>query len=151
MKRQSCAKDYVKERMSLYGALESPYNWTTGKAVGTFFTHLRDHKQILGLKCSSCGIVHCPPFDHCEQCSAQMAEWVEIAPFGQINAVAVVHRAFSGQPADPPFTYVLVKLDGVADVCSVYAGPHPILYCGDFARHAKTFAQLYGLELRTNC
>jgi len=31
-----------------------------------------------------------------------------------------------------------------------YAGPHPILYCGDFAPHAKVFAQLYGLQIRTN-
>jgi hypothetical protein len=54
-------------------------------------------------------------------------------------------------PAGGCATRVLVKLDGVADVCSVYAGPHPILYCGDFARHAKVFAQLYGLEVRTNC
>ena len=45
---------------------------------------------------------------------------------------------------------VLVKLDNVADVCSVYPGPHPILYCGDFVRQAKTFAQLYGLTLKTN-
>jgi hypothetical protein len=45
---------------------------------------------------------------------------------------------------------VLVKLDGVADVCSVYSGPHPILYSGDFARHAKVLAQLYGLEIKTN-
>jgi hypothetical protein len=48
-------------------------------------------------------------------------------------------------------TRALVKIDGVADVCSVYSGPHPILYCGDFAGHLKTFAQLYGLEIRTNC
>jgi len=57
-------------------------------------------------------------------------------------------------PTCPPTggcaTRALVSLDGVADVCSVYAGPHPILYCGDFARHAKVFAQLYGLEVRTN-
>lgn len=57
-------------------------------------------------------------------------------------------------PTSPPTggcaTRVLVKLDGVADVCSVYAGPHPILYCGDFARHAKVLAQLYGLVIRTN-
>jgi hypothetical protein len=57
-------------------------------------------------------------------------------------------------PSSPPTggcaTRVLVKLEGVADVCSVYAGPHPILYCGDFARHAKVFAQLYGIQLRTN-
>ena len=67
-------------------------------------------------------------------------------------------EAWRGQvlssPASPPTggcaTRVLVKLDGVADVCSVYAGPHPILYCGDFARHAKVFAHLYGLQLKSN-
>jgi len=106
------AKDYLNERMSLYGALESPFSWTTGVAVGTFFTHLRDHKQILGLKCSSCGIVYCPPFDHCERCSAPMTEWVEVASYGQIKAVAVAHHAFSGQPADPPYAFALVKLEG---------------------------------------
>jgi len=57
-------------------------------------------------------------------------------------------------PSCPPTggcaTRVLVKLEGVADVCSVYCGPHPILYCGDFARHVKALSQLYGLELRTN-
>lgn len=58
-------------------------------------------------------------------------------------------------PKSPPTggcaTRVLVKLDNVPDVCGVYSGPHPILYCGDFARHARVLAQLYGLELRTNC
>ena len=66
--------------------------------------------------------------------------------------------AWSGTVVDSPgcppaggcATRVLVKLDGVSDVCSVYSGPHPILYCGDFARRAGAFAQLYGLTLRTN-
>ena len=57
-------------------------------------------------------------------------------------------------PTCPPTggcaTRALLSLDGVADVCSVYAGPHPVLYCGDFAKHSKVFAQLYGLEIRTN-
>lgn len=57
-------------------------------------------------------------------------------------------------PTSPPTggcsTRVLVQLENVADVCSVYAGPHPLLYCGDFARHAKVLAQLYGVEIRTN-
>jgi hypothetical protein len=55
-------------------------------------------------------------------------------------------------PASPPTggcaTRVLVKLEDVADVCSVYPGPHPILYCGDFARHAQTFGKLYSLETK---
>lgn len=58
-------------------------------------------------------------------------------------------------PASPPTggcaTRVLVKFDGVADICSIYGGPHPILYCGDFARNLKTLGQLYGLQIRTNC
>ena len=47
-------------------------------------------------------------------------------------------------------TRVLLKLRNIADVCSIYAGPHPVMYCGDFGRHAKTFAQLYEVPLRTN-
>ena len=46
---------------------------------------------------------------------------------------------------------MLVKIPDVKDVCTIYPGPHPILYCGDFAGHLKTLARLYELELRTNC
>jgi len=57
-------------------------------------------------------------------------------------------------PGCPPTggcaTRALVRLEGVPDVCRVYAGPHPILYCGDFARHLGVFAQLYQLQIRTN-
>lgn len=57
-------------------------------------------------------------------------------------------------PASPPSggcaTRVLVKLNEVADVCTVYPGPHPVLYCGNRARHLKTFAGLYGLDVKSN-
>jgi hypothetical protein len=42
-----------------------------------------------------------------------------------------------------------MRFDGVKDVCSVYPGPHPVLYCGDHVRQLATYARLYGLELRT--
>lgn len=58
-------------------------------------------------------------------------------------------------PECPPVggcaTRVLVALNDVDDVCEVYPGPHPVLYCGDFARQLKAFAQLYELGIRTNC
>ena len=58
-------------------------------------------------------------------------------------------------PACPPVggcaTRVLVKIPDVKDVCTIYSGPHPILYCGDFAGHLKALSHLYELELRTNC
>ena len=59
-------------------------------------------------------------------------------------------------PASPPAggcaTRVLVELDGLADVCEAYAGPHPVLFCGDRgdARRFSAFARMYRLELRGN-
>ncbi len=58
-------------------------------------------------------------------------------------------------PACPPTggcaTRVLVKIPDVKDVVSIYNGPHPVLYCGDFSAHLKTLAKLYELEVRSNC
>ena len=55
-------------------------------------------------------------------------------------------------PTCPPVggcaTRVLVEVDGVADVCSIYPGPHPALFCGTRgdARALKAFAQLYRMR-----
>lgn len=101
------------------------------------------------------------PFFHQEPKSLALdVQW----PAGEAATLFKYHSgkslldAWSGtvvdSPACPPTggcaTRVLVKLRDVADVCTVYPGPHPILYCGDFARQAKVFAQLYRLTIRTN-
>lgn len=59
-------------------------------------------------------------------------------------------------PTSPPAggcaTRVLMEIDGVKDVCDIYAGPHPVLYCGDRsdARRMKAFARMYRLKLLGN-
>jgi hypothetical protein len=59
-------------------------------------------------------------------------------------------------PASPPTggcaTRVLMEIDGVDDVCDIYAGPHPVLFCGDRgdARRWKAFARMYRLQLVGN-
>lgn len=59
-------------------------------------------------------------------------------------------------PACPPTggcaTRVLMEIDNVADVCEIYAGPHPVLFCGDRsdARRLKAFARMYRLTLVGN-
>ena len=57
-------------------------------------------------------------------------------------------------PTCPPVggcaTRVLVKCDNTPDICQVYPGPHPVLYCGDFAKQLVTFSKLYDIEIRTN-
>lgn len=59
-------------------------------------------------------------------------------------------------PTSPPTggcaTRVLVDIDKVEDVCSIYPGPHPILYRGtrSDARRLKAFAQMYRMKLQSN-
>ncbi len=59
-------------------------------------------------------------------------------------------------PTCPPVggcaTRVLVNIEGVDDVCKVYPGPHPVLFCGDpgDARRFKAFARMYRLKLEGN-
>lgn len=59
-------------------------------------------------------------------------------------------------PTSPPTggcaTRVLVEIEDVDDVCDVYHGPHPILFCGDRsdARRLKAFAKMYRLTLVGN-
>ncbi len=59
-------------------------------------------------------------------------------------------------PGSPPTggcaTRVLMEIDKADNVCDVYDGPHPILFCGDrsYARRVKAFAQLYGLDMESN-
>jgi hypothetical protein len=59
-------------------------------------------------------------------------------------------------PASPPTggcaTRVLTTIDGIRDVCDIYAGTHPILFCADRgdARRFKAFARMYRLNLEGN-
>lgn len=59
-------------------------------------------------------------------------------------------------PASPPTggcaTRVLVTMDGVADACDVYPGPHPVFFTGDrnLGRRMKAFARLRRLTLEGN-
>ena len=59
-------------------------------------------------------------------------------------------------PTSPPTggcaTRVLMDIPGVTDVCEIYAGPHPVLFCGDRgdARKIKAFSRMYRLALRGN-
>jgi hypothetical protein len=59
-------------------------------------------------------------------------------------------------PSSPPTggcaTRVLIDIDRVEDVCSIYSGPHPVLYCADRgeARRFKAFARMSRLKLDGN-
>jgi hypothetical protein len=49
-------------------------------------------------------------------------------------------------------TRFVMDVDKVDDVCSIYQGPHPIMYCGTVmeAKRIKAFAKLAQLEFLGN-
>ena len=59
-------------------------------------------------------------------------------------------------PTSPPTggcaTRVLVNIDRVDDICTIYPGPHPVLYRGTAAeaKRLKAFAKLYRMPLKGN-
>lgn len=101
------------------GNITVPYSWTTGPAVGAFLTQLRDNRKIIGIKCSGCGEVMCPPKDVCPRCFVKNDQYVEVGPSGTVVGFSIVHVPNDDQPAEPPYALALVKLDG-ADTSLVH-------------------------------
>lgn len=94
------------------GNITVPYSWTTGPAVGAFLTELRDNMKLIGVKCSKCGQVMCPPKDICPRCYVKNDEYVEVGPHGKVVGYTVVKKPNDDQPAEPPYALALINLDG---------------------------------------
>lgn len=94
------------------GNITVPYTWTTGPAAGAFLTEIRDNARIIGVKCSGCGEVVCPPRDICPRCFIKNDDYVEVGPGGTVVACTVVHVPNDHQPVEPPYALALIRLDG---------------------------------------
>ena len=91
---------------------EFPYKHSTGETIGRFLAGLKEQKRIWGQRVAGLGVV-VPPLGYSEADGSPGGEWVEVAPTGVVTAVAVVHQAVPGlHPLEPPFAFVLVRLDG---------------------------------------
>jgi uncharacterized OB-fold protein len=109
------AADHGGEVTEVAGRLDIEYRFAYGIQYERFFRELRDDMRILGLKCPKCGAVLLPPRPYCGFCYTPVDEWVELSDSGTIIAHTVVHVPFAGQPAEPPYIFAFIMLDG-ADV-----------------------------------
>jgi hypothetical protein len=96
--------------MHIEAVLWMDYEWGAGKAFSRFLEGLWDGK-ILGAKCRKCGKVFVPPRIVCPQCFCK-TDWKEVSDEGEIVSFTKVFGEFAGAPMPPPYTLVLVKLDG---------------------------------------
>ena len=99
------------ELITIPAKWEIYYKHSAGKFGSKFFTELRDHKRIFGVRCPKCKKVLVPPRAFCDQCYVPLEEWVEVKDEGILTNFFVTYRQFFGLPK-PPYVGGFVKLDG---------------------------------------
>lgn len=92
--------------------LDFPYKHSTGETIGRFLAGLKEQKAIWGQRVAGLGVT-VPPLGYSERDGSEGGEWVAVKNTGTVTAVAMVHEPITGlHPAEKPFAFVLVKLDG---------------------------------------
>lgn len=102
----------MEEAKVMDGNITVPYTWTCGPAVGAFLAELRDNKKIIGVKCSNCDQVMCPPRDICPGCFVKNDDYVQVGPGGTVVGFSVVEVQNDDQPEEPPYALALIQMDG---------------------------------------
>ncbi len=67
--------------------------------------------QLLGLRCTSCGSVTCPPKMVCQECASPEQDIIELSGKGEIKTFTTPYVASLGREAETPYTVVMVALD----------------------------------------
>lgn len=67
--------------------------------------------RLLGLKCSDCGTVTCPPMMVCSSCAGTGLEAVQLSGTGRIVTFTTTYIAPGGRENEVPYTIVMVELD----------------------------------------
>lgn len=67
--------------------------------------------KLMGLKCTDCGTITCPPMMVCSNCASTNLEIVEMSGKGKIRTFTVVNIAPEGRENEVPYTIAMVELD----------------------------------------
>ena len=94
------------------GHMETDYIYTSGIAGERFFVALRDDGRLLASRCVACGLDYLPPRMFCEDCFAELSDFVEVPPDGTVAAVTVAHLDRSGTALSHPQVWGLVTFRG---------------------------------------
>src|SRR5437879_13543540 len=73
------------------GNMEADYIPTSGVAGERFFVALRDQGKMLASRCTACGLDYLPARLFCEDCFAELTEFVDVPQEGRVAALTVAH------------------------------------------------------------
>lgn len=85
------------------------YHYTAGLAGERFFTALREEGKILGTRCPECGVTYVPPRIYCEECFAELDQYVDLGLEGQVRSFTIARIDRAGRPLDPPEIRALIS------------------------------------------
>ncbi len=75
----------------------------------TYSNALKTNK-LLGLKCTDCDHITCPPKMVCQECAGTNQEVVELSGKGEIKTFTTSYVASAGREVEAPYTIVMVEL-----------------------------------------
>ncbi|NLN87869.1 MAG: Zn-ribbon domain-containing OB-fold protein [Syntrophomonadaceae bacterium] len=67
--------------------------------------------KLLGLKCTDCGNITCPPMMVCAECASTNLEVVQMSGNGKITTFTTSYIGGEGRENELPYTIVMVALD----------------------------------------
>jgi uncharacterized OB-fold protein len=85
--------------------------YTVGIAGERFFREIIENGQFMATICLDCDITYMPPRLYCEQCFAQLDDWVEVDPVGRVHTFTVLHQDLDEKPLLKPRIIAFVRLD----------------------------------------
>src|SRR5438093_1251814 len=95
------------------GDVEADYIYTSGVAGERFFVALRDEGRMLASRCAACKLDYLPPRMFCEDCFAELTEYVDVPRAGQVAAVTVAHVDRTGAKLSQPQVWAFVTFEGI--------------------------------------
>jgi uncharacterized OB-fold protein len=95
------------------GHMEADYIYTSGVAGERFFVALRDEGRLLASRCTACDLDYLPARLFCEDCFAELTEFVEVPGVGRVEAVTVAHVDRAGGPLSQPQVWGFVSFRGI--------------------------------------
>lgn len=96
-----------------YGNMPLDSLYTVGVAGEKFFRAIKDQGVIMGSVCPACSLTYVPPMLYCEQCFAELEEWVEVGTRGTVYTYTVLGVSLEDKPLEEPEVLALIKMEGV--------------------------------------
>ncbi|MBU2513444.1 Zn-ribbon domain-containing OB-fold protein [bacterium] len=95
------------------GAIPVNYQYTFGIAGDKFFRTIMEKGDFVASKCPDCGTMAIYPLSYCEQCFAEVTEFVSVGLEGELYSFTECHYDFQGKQHVEPHIMGLIRFEGV--------------------------------------